>query len=109
MTKESARTFDPAMLSAWQDELKAIGNAPLKQPCLQRERELLPRFLVAIAMVHSDNRITSAIAMTLFATAIAVSVLLIAAHNRPFSGEISVKPEALLQILPQAGRHGSAG
>src|SRR5215204_1544168 len=65
--------------------------------------------LVAIAMVHSDNRITSAIAMTLFATGIAVSVLLIAAHNRPFSGEIAVKPDALLQILPQAGRHGSAG
>jgi hypothetical protein len=47
--------------------------------------------------------------MTLFATGIAVSVLLIAAHNRPFSGEISVKPEALLQILPQGGSNRSAG
>jgi hypothetical protein len=60
-------------------------------------------------MVHSDNRITAAIAITLFATAIAVSVLLIAAHNRPFSGEIAVSPDALLQILPQGGRNGSAG
>src|SRR5919112_1488882 len=65
--------------------------------------------LLAIAMVHSDNRIASAIAMALFATGIAVSVLLIAAHNRPFSGEISVKPDALLQILPPTGRHRSAG
>ena len=64
--------------------------------------------LVAIAMVHSDNRITSAIAMTLFATGIAVSVMLIAAHNRPFSGEISVRPDALLQILPQEGNKESA-
>jgi Protein of unknown function (DUF4239) len=64
--------------------------------------------LVAIAMVHSDNRITSGIAMTLFATGIAVSVVLIAAHNRPFSGEISVTPDVLLQILPQE-REGPAG
>jgi hypothetical protein len=59
-------------------------------------------------MVHSDNRITSGIAMTLFATGIAVSVVLIAAHNRPFSGEISVRPDVLLQILPQE-REGPAG
>jgi hypothetical protein len=57
--------------------------------------------LVAIAMVHSDNRTTAAITMTLFATGVAVSVVLIAAHNRPFSGDISVTPDALLQILPQ--------
>jgi len=60
--------------------------------------------LVAIAMVHSDNRTTSAIAMTLFATGVAVSVILIAAHTPPFSGENSVRPDALLQILPQQGR-----
>jgi hypothetical protein len=60
-------------------------------------------------MVHSDNRITAALAMTLFATGIAVSVVLIAAHNRPFSGQISVSPDALLQILPQESGKGSAG
>ena len=45
--------------------------------------------LVAIAMVHSDNRRACGIALTLFATGIALSVLLIAAYNRPFTGEIS--------------------
>ncbi|MGQ0658379.1 MAG: bestrophin-like domain [Chromatiales bacterium] len=59
--------------------------------------------LVAIAMVHSDNRTTCAIAMTLFATGIALSVLLIASHNRPFTGEIGVGPEVLLQVMPPAG------
>ena len=43
--------------------------------------------LVAIAMVHSDNRLARAISLTLFATGIALSVLLIAAYGRPFSGE----------------------
>jgi hypothetical protein len=38
--------------------------------------------------------------MGIFATGVAVSVLLIASHDRPFSGEISVKPAALLQIRP---------
>ena len=51
--------------------------------------------LIAIAMVHSDNRSTSRIALTLFATGIALSVLLIAAYSRPFTGEISVGPELL--------------
>jgi positive regulator of sigma E activity len=56
--------------------------------------------LIAIAMVHSDNRLTCAIAVALFATGIAVSSLLIAAYSRPFTGEISVKPELLRQVIP---------
>ena len=58
--------------------------------------------LVAIAMVHSDNRRACGIALTLFATGIALSVLLIAAYNRPFTGEISVGPELLKQVTSEA-------
>jgi hypothetical protein len=58
--------------------------------------------LFAIAMIHCDNRIASAITIGLFATAVAASVLLIASHNRPFSGEISVGPQPLLQVIPEA-------
>jgi len=57
--------------------------------------------LLAIAMVHCDNRLTSALAMTLFATGVAASLVLIASHNRPFTGEISVGPEVLLQVMPE--------
>jgi Protein of unknown function (DUF4239)/Protein of unknown function (DUF3365) len=57
--------------------------------------------LVVVAMVHSDNRITSIIAMAIFATGVAVAVLLIAYHNRPFTGEISVGPDLLLQVMPE--------
>ena len=56
--------------------------------------------LIAIAMVHSDNRFTCAIALTIFATGIALSSLLIAAYSAPFSGDISVKPELLQQVIP---------
>ena len=56
--------------------------------------------LVAIAMVHCDNRAAAALSMGIFATGIAASVLLIAAHSGPFSGEISVGPRLLLQVLP---------
>jgi hypothetical protein len=58
--------------------------------------------LLAIAMVHSDNRRTAAIAMGLFSSGVAVSVFLILAHDRPFTGEISVGPQPLLQVLPPA-------
>jgi hypothetical protein len=57
--------------------------------------------LIAIAIVHSDNRAGAAIAMGIFAAGVAVSVLLIASHDRPFSGEISVKPDVLLQVRPE--------
>jgi len=62
--------------------------------------------LLAIAMVHSDNRAGAAFAMGLFATGVAVSVVLISSHDRPFTGELSVGPDVLLQVLPEeAGRH----
>jgi len=57
--------------------------------------------MVAIAVVHCDNRAAAAIAIGIFATGAAVSVLLIASHDRPFSGEISVKPDVLLQVRPE--------
>ena len=57
--------------------------------------------LVAIAMIHSDNRLSSIIAMGLFATGVAASMLLILAHDRPFTGEISIKPDPLLQVMPE--------
>jgi hypothetical protein len=57
--------------------------------------------LLAIAMVHSDNGLASAITMGIFATGVAASVLLIASHDRPFTGEISVRPDPLLQVMPE--------
>ena len=52
--------------------------------------------LIAVAMVHSDNRLTCGIGLTLFATGIALSLLLIAAYSRPFN---SVRPTLLQQII----------
>ncbi len=60
--------------------------------------------IFAIAMIHCDNRIASAITVGLFATGVAASVLLIASHDRPFSGAISVGPEPLIQVMPDASR-----
>jgi len=57
--------------------------------------------LVVTAMVHSDNRLSSTIALGLFATGVAASMLLILAHDRPFTGEISIKPDPLLQMMPE--------
>jgi uncharacterized protein DUF3365/uncharacterized protein DUF4239 len=58
--------------------------------------------LIAIAMVHSDHRGTAAVAMWIFATGVAASILLIAAHDRPFSGAILVKSDLLQQVMPEA-------
>jgi len=60
--------------------------------------------LIAIAMVHSDNRLASIMAMGIFATGVAASMLLILAHDRPFTGEISINPDPLLQVMPETER-----
>ena len=57
--------------------------------------------LVTVAIVHSDNRHTAALSMGILSVAIAASVVLIAAHNRPFTGQISVGPALLIQVLPE--------
>jgi hypothetical protein len=59
--------------------------------------------LVAIAMVHSDNRLACVITLTLFATGIALSLLLIAAYSHPFTG---VGPELLKQVIASEAASG---
>jgi Protein of unknown function (DUF4239) len=62
--------------------------------------------LIAIAMVHSDNRMTCAIALTIFATGVSICVLMIAAYTRPFTGEISVGPDLLQQVITSESASG---
>jgi hypothetical protein len=56
--------------------------------------------LLAIAVVHSDNRLASTISLGIFATGVAASILLILAHDEPFLGQTSVGPQPLLQVMP---------
>jgi hypothetical protein len=57
--------------------------------------------LLTIAIVHCDNRATAAISLAIFSIAVAACIVLIASHNRPFTGEISVGPALLLQVMPE--------
>jgi hypothetical protein len=54
--------------------------------------------LIAIAFVHSDNRGACGIALSLFATGIAASILLIECYNPPFTGDFSIRPTLLQQV-----------
>jgi Protein of unknown function (DUF4239) len=59
--------------------------------------------LIAIALIHSDNRAANRMILGIFATAAGVAVILLATHSRPFTGEISVRPTVLLQVMPEGG------
>jgi len=61
--------------------------------------------LVAIAMVHCDNRVTARLALGLFSTAVSICIVLIVAYDRPFAGPVAVDPSVLLQVQP----HSAAG
>jgi hypothetical protein len=58
--------------------------------------------LLAIAFVHSANRATAAVAMSVFAAAVTVVIVMLAAQDRPFSGHLGLKPDVLEQVLPRA-------
>jgi len=63
--------------------------------------------LLAIAAIHSGDRLASTITLGLFASGVAACVVLIAAHDRPFTGQISVGSEPLLQVMPQTAPSGT--
>ena len=56
--------------------------------------------IIGIAFVHFDSRGASVVAIAIFTTGFAVSVLLIASHDCPFTGQISIRPDVLLQVQP---------
>src|SRR5262245_50436362 len=55
--------------------------------------------LVAIAMVHCNSRLTCAIALAIFAIGIAVSVLTDRRLQPSVTGEFSVGPQLLQQVI----------
>jgi len=73
---------------------------PFKWICLLAQAIIV---LLAIAVVHSDDRLAAIIALAIFATAVASCVLLIAAYDRPFVGQLSLTPRPLLQVMPESG------
>ena len=59
--------------------------------------------LLAIAFVQSGNRLAAALALGLFASAMACSLVLIASQDRPFSGQFRIRPDLLRQVEPAEG------
>lgn len=61
--------------------------------------------LISIALA-AEKRSTAIIAMGLFATGAAACLLLIGAYDRPFIGQLTVRPDPLLHVLRSApGQH----
>jgi hypothetical protein len=58
--------------------------------------------LVTIALVHANDRGAAVLAMGLFATGAAVCILLIGIYDRPFDGQFAVRPDPLIQVMPEA-------
>ncbi len=72
--------------------------SPVKWACMLIQALCM---LIAVAMVHFDKRRTAAIAMALFGAGVAISIVIIVSHDRPFAGEISIGPSALLHVMPE--------
>jgi hypothetical protein len=58
--------------------------------------------LIAIALTHGDKRAAALVAMVLFATGASTCYLLIGAYDRPFTGQLSIRPDPLLRVMPEA-------
>ena len=62
---------------------------------------ILVAVLTLIAFVHCENRLAAGLALGLFTAAVAGSLILLAVQQRPFGGEFAVRPDPLVQVLPQ--------
>jgi len=58
--------------------------------------------LVTIALAHGDHPGAAIISMGLFATGAAACLLLIGAYDRQFLGQFSIRPDPLVQVMPQS-------
>jgi hypothetical protein len=58
--------------------------------------------MIIIALMQSDNRLATSITMGVFATGVAASVALILSYDRPFIGQLSIGPDSLLRVMPEA-------
>ena len=56
---------------------------------------------VTIAMIHSGNSLANRLILAIFSTSVGLAVTLLASHSSPFSGEMSVRPTLLLQVMPE--------
>src|SRR5438876_6926174 len=90
----------------WRCSCSSYASAAIRQSSpvsvLPRLRGL--RIVSATGSARSENRVTAGLATGLFSTAVAVCILLIAAHGRPFTGQVSVGPAVLLQVHPESPR-----
>jgi hypothetical protein len=64
--------------------------------------------LIAIALSHGDKPAPVLVAMGLFATGAAACFLLIGAYDRPFIGQLSIKPAPLVDVISQGPSGASA-
>jgi hypothetical protein len=58
--------------------------------------------LLAIAFVHSGNRRTAAVAMGVYAAAVAVVLIMLASQDRPFTGQLGLDPDVLEEVSPRS-------
>ena len=58
--------------------------------------------LIAMGLSHGGKRAAARVAMGLFATGAAACFFLIGAYDRPFVGQLLIRPDPLLQVMPEA-------
>ena len=71
--------------------------SPLKWMCISVQALAV---LLGIALIHCEDRLAGALAMGIFATGVATTLLLVIAFDRPFLGHLALTPQLLMQVTP---------
>jgi Protein of unknown function (DUF4239) len=95
--REIATALENALDARRQRIIVSVSQVNLLKWCCLVVQALCTMLIIGI--VHSESRLAAAIAMGTFAAGVAVSLLLVLSHDRPFMGELSVQPDPLLQVM----------
>ena len=105
MSGEQSIDYRRRVVCRWQRFSKGFADGDLgtiNDPVLTGvEKASVRTRLLQGPRVKVDDRLAATIALGIFATGVAASLMLILAHDRPFTGEISIRPDPLVQVMPE--------
>lgn len=109
VAQEQAKAGSPSILGTLLSQVFEVRTARLARITLSKSGISNAQWItllimaicamISVALVHNHNRGIQILAMNLYAVVLAAAFFLLLAHDRPFTGDISISPAPLQQLV----------